>query len=159
MENGGPKFKTSVFIISRADARSERKGHHRSSRYYTSYYLWNIAFQSVFSFSNSKSQEIPEFDFGTSNYVVHYFRRRVHHFRPPCTPSSLAGSSPLLFLKESFSFLEKHALNVQCKDQEKALVTYLMKQKCQIALVKLWEYTFVFSDVFLLLDSAILEAS
>ncbi|KAL9325786.1 hypothetical protein ACSQ67_006431 [Phaseolus vulgaris] len=50
-------------------------------------------------------------------------------------------------------------LHLQCKDQEKALVTYLMKQKCQIALVKLWEYTFVFSDVFLLLDSAILEAS
>jgi len=97
------EFKTSVFIISRADARSQRKGHHRSSRYYTSYYLWDIEFQ--FPLSKTKSQEIPEFDFGTPNYVVHYSRRRVHHFRPPCTPSSLAGSSSLLFLKESSSFL------------------------------------------------------
>ncbi|KAK7347917.1 hypothetical protein VNO80_22460 [Phaseolus coccineus] len=97
-----------------------------------------LHFRAFFLFPKNKSQEIPEFDFGTPNYVVHYFRRRVHHFRPPRTPSSLA----------------------QCKDQEKALVTYLMKQKCQIALVKLWEYYFVFfSDVFLLLDSAILEAS
>ncbi|CAJ1940586.1 unnamed protein product [Sphenostylis stenocarpa] len=36
----------------------------------------------------------------------------------------------------NIEFQSKHALNPQCKDQEKDLVTYLMKQNCQIALVK-----------------------